>query len=156
LSQVSDGATHTALFSESVLGQALSLDDPQMDYKWLTLNTTYPMLTDARCNGAQKWNFEDGRQFAWVSGEFRCALYNHYYLPNSTTPDCVGDILVGASNAAINYSAYGWKAARSRHPGGVNLLMADGSLQFVLDTVDPYVWKAWGTRAGDEVIATSP
>jgi prepilin-type processing-associated H-X9-DG protein len=156
LSQVSDGATQTALFSESVLGQALSLDDPQMDYKWLTLNTAYPVLTVGECSGSQKWNYQDGRQFAWVSGEFRCALYNHYYLPNSTTPDCIGDIITGAKNPTTNYSAYGWKAARSRHPRGVNLLMADGSVQFVLDNVDPYTWEAWSTRAGDEVIVTTP
>jgi len=151
LSQVSDGATQTALFSESVLGQELSLDNPQMDYKWLSLNIPYPVLTVGGCNGAQKWNYQDGRQFAWVSGEFRCALYNHYYLPNSTTPDCIGDIITGPKNPATNYSAYGWKAARSRHPAGVNLLMADGSVQFVLDQIDPFVWNAWGTRAGSEV-----
>jgi prepilin-type N-terminal cleavage/methylation domain-containing protein/prepilin-type processing-associated H-X9-DG protein len=156
LSQVSDGATQTALFSESVLGEALSQDNPQMDYKWMTLNLAYPVLTNAGCNGAQKWNYEDGRQFAWVSGEFRCALYNHYYLPNSTTPDCIGDIITGARNPSTNYSAYGWKAARSRHPAGVNLLMADGSVQFVLDQIDPVIWQAWGTRAGNEVIATTP
>lgn len=155
LSQVSDGATHTALFSESVLGQALSHDDPQMDYKWRTLNLAYPVLTDAECSGAQQWNYEDGRQFAWVSGEFRCALYNHYYVPNSVTPDCIGDIITGAKNPSTNYSAYGWKAARSRHPGGVSLLMADGSVQFALDIVDPALWQAWATRAGNEVISSS-
>jgi prepilin-type processing-associated H-X9-DG protein len=51
------------------------------------------------------------------------------------------------------YAGYGWRAARSRHPGGVNVLMADGSGQFVEDGVDPAVWKALATRAGGEVAA---
>jgi prepilin-type N-terminal cleavage/methylation domain-containing protein len=153
LSQVSDGATQTALFSESVLGQAASHDDPQMDYKWLTLDLAYPVLTEAACSGAFQWNYEDGRQFAWVSGEFRCALYNHHYLPNSAAPDCIGDIITGARNPSTNYTAYGWKTARSRHPGGVCLTMADGSVRFVVDEVDQSVWAAWGTRAGNEIIS---
>jgi prepilin-type processing-associated H-X9-DG protein len=127
-----------------------------MDYKWLTLNLAFPVLTDAECGGSRKWNFQDGRQFAWVSGEFRCALYNHHYLPNSATPDCVGDIITGPANVTTNYSAYGWKTARSRHPGGVNLLMADGSVQVVIDEVDPFIWKAWGSRAGNEVMPSTP
>ena len=34
------------------------------------------------------------------------------------------------------------KAARSRHPGGVNVLFGDGSCHFVRDDIDPLVWKA--------------
>jgi prepilin-type processing-associated H-X9-DG protein len=42
-------------------------------------------------------------------------------------------------------------AARSRHPGGVNVVLADGSVDFYSDTIDEDVWKARGTRAGDEL-----
>jgi prepilin-type processing-associated H-X9-DG protein len=50
------------------------------------------------------------------------------------------------------YAGYGWRAARSRHPGGVNVAMADGSLRFVADDVEPAVWKAAATRAGGEAV----
>ena len=42
-------------------------------------------------------------------------------------------------------------AARSRHPGGVNVVMCDGSVQFVVDDVDLATWRAASTTKGDEV-----
>jgi prepilin-type processing-associated H-X9-DG protein len=51
------------------------------------------------------------------------------------------------------YAGYGWRAARSRHPGGVNVALADGAVRFVEDGVDPAVWKAAATRAGSEALA---
>jgi prepilin-type N-terminal cleavage/methylation domain-containing protein/prepilin-type processing-associated H-X9-DG protein len=41
----------------------------------------------------------------------------------------------------------------SRHPGGVNLLMGDGSVRFLKDTVNVDVWRALGTIRGGEVIS---
>ena len=43
------------------------------------------------------------------------------------------------------------ETATSRHPGGVNVLTADGAVQFVKQTVSPTTWKALGTIAGGEV-----
>jgi prepilin-type processing-associated H-X9-DG protein len=40
----------------------------------------------------------------------------------------------------------------SMHPGGVNLLLMDGSVRFVKDGVSPAVWNALGSRAGGEII----
>jgi prepilin-type N-terminal cleavage/methylation domain-containing protein/prepilin-type processing-associated H-X9-DG protein len=39
---------------------------------------------------------------------------------------------------------------RSTHPGGVQFCMADGSVQFLLDTVNNSIYKALSTRAGGE------
>jgi prepilin-type N-terminal cleavage/methylation domain-containing protein/prepilin-type processing-associated H-X9-DG protein len=44
-------------------------------------------------------------------------------------------------------------AASSYHPGGVNVLFADGSARFVKNTVSPVVWRALGTIAGGEVLS---
>lgn len=44
-------------------------------------------------------------------------------------------------------------AATSRHPGGVNVAFADGSVKFVKDSVDARTWRALGTIAGGEVIS---
>jgi len=41
-------------------------------------------------------------------------------------------------------------AASSRHPGGVNIAMLDGSTQFVSESIDFAVWWAYGSRAGAE------
>jgi len=41
--------------------------------------------------------------------------------------------------------------ARSRHPGGVNALLCDGSVHFIIDSVSITVWRSLGTIAGGEV-----
>jgi prepilin-type processing-associated H-X9-DG protein len=43
-------------------------------------------------------------------------------------------------------------AANSRHVGGVQILLCDGSARFVSENIDLGIWRAIGTRAGDEVI----
>ncbi len=41
-------------------------------------------------------------------------------------------------------------AARSMHPGGVQVVMADGSVHFISNGIGPTVWTALGTIAGSE------
>ncbi|MEX0642941.1 MAG: DUF1559 domain-containing protein [Pirellulales bacterium] len=143
--QMTDGTSKSALFSESVLGDPRpSGHDPQTEYKFSFLAP----LSDALCGGTVQWNVSDPRGFAWVNGEFRCALYNHRLTPNSATPDCMGVSIGG--DVRTRYTPYGWRTARSRHPGGVNLGLADGSLQFVADTIDASVWTALSTIDGGE------
>jgi len=144
ISQVADGTSHTALFSESLLGNpdgTLTQNDPQLDYKFIT----FPPLTTARCNSSQNWNVASGRGFSWANGEFRCALYNHFNTPNAPAFDCLGA-------AIASFTAYGWRAARSRHPGGVNVLTADGAVRFVQDSIDADVWRALATYKGNEIM----
>ena len=43
-------------------------------------------------------------------------------------------------------------ASRSRHPGGVQVGMADGSARFVPDSIDLTVWQAMGSIKGGEVV----
>lgn len=148
MSQITDGASHTVLMSESILGPhngSAVLKDPQFDYKFALAAP----LTDNICNLTPQWNIQDGRGFAWVNGEFRCGLYNHYYTPNQNVPDCLGT-LIGGTLETI-YTAHGWRAARSMHSGGVNVLLVDGSVRFFEDRVDPPVWRALSTRKGNEV-----
>jgi len=57
---------------------------------------------------------------------------------------CVGD----PANAAFRDYA----GARSRHPGGVNALLGDGSVRFIKDTITPLVWVALHSIAGGEVV----
>jgi prepilin-type N-terminal cleavage/methylation domain-containing protein/prepilin-type processing-associated H-X9-DG protein len=46
-----------------------------------------------------------------------------------------------------------WTAARSYHPGGVNTLMADGSVKFLKNTVNLFVWRGISSTKGQEVIS---
>ena len=44
--------------------------------------------------------------------------------------------------------------AQSAHPGGVNVLFADGGVRFVKDTIQMTTWMGLGTRAGGETISS--
>ena len=45
-------------------------------------------------------------------------------------------------------------AARSRHPGGVNTLFCDGSVQFVKNSINLYTWQSLCSSQGGEVISS--
>ncbi|MCF0234074.1 MAG: DUF1559 domain-containing protein, partial [Thermoguttaceae bacterium] len=45
-----------------------------------------------------------------------------------------------------------YKAARSKHSGGVNVGMGDGSVRFVSETIALDVWRALGSSQGGETI----
>jgi prepilin-type processing-associated H-X9-DG protein len=46
--------------------------------------------------------------------------------------------------------------ARSKHTGGVNLLMGDGSVQFVNDSITLAVWQAYSSPRGSDVTDSLP
>ena len=44
--------------------------------------------------------------------------------------------------------------AMSNHPGGVNAMMADGSVRFIKNTISVPTWWAIGTRGSGEVVSS--
>ncbi|GBD36117.1 hypothetical protein HRbin36_01238 [bacterium HR36] len=140
ISDIFDGTSNTALMSETLLGRGgpditnRSFADPKTTY--ISLGTTQ-QLDSATCQSANL--FKTNRQSTWADGAYPTALYNHWFPPNTPEFDC------------LRHSNPAWKAARSRHVGGVNVLMGDCSLHFVRDTVDLAVWRALATRAGGEI-----
>ncbi len=148
LSDIEDGTSNTVAMSESVLGTQSSTDrNIETSYKF---GFATP-LSDFACRTAPVWNYADARGFSWANGEYRTGLYNHKRMPNSDEADCISARLFGAPDTI--YTPYGWRGARSRHLGGVNVLMADGSMQFVTDSIDASIWTALSTRRTKEVIA---
>jgi prepilin-type processing-associated H-X9-DG protein len=47
-------------------------------------------------------------------------------------------------------------SARSMHPGGVQLAFCDGHVELIGDDVELNVWRAYATRAGNEIIDGNP
>jgi prepilin-type N-terminal cleavage/methylation domain-containing protein/prepilin-type processing-associated H-X9-DG protein len=148
LTDISDGLSNTAMASESTLGEgdegtSTPPPDPQTYFVYGSLNA------DGTCGGS-KYNYSNRRGFMWASGEMRCASYNHFLPPNSPIPDCVTNDL---SPGEGQYTAVGSRAARSRHTGGVNLLLGDGSVRFVSSSISAATWRQVGTRSGGEPIS---
>lgn len=151
---VSDGLSKTAAFSESILGDGPVATTSRTG---ITAATGYGYsfaspLTEAGCGRPLYYNLSDRRGFSWANGEYRTTLYNHFRRPNDPVLDCLS-ALMNTGDPAKLYAGYGWRGARSRHPGGVNVAMADGSVRFVDDAVDLAVWQAAATRAGGEALS---
>jgi prepilin-type N-terminal cleavage/methylation domain-containing protein len=150
---ITDGTSNTAMMSESLLGDGPENDvgpmpsisnAVQLVYAYTGFGTP---LSDAACASATEWNISNRRGFLWASGEMRCGSYNHYYTPNAPIYDCV-------TNDLTTYTSMAFRAARSLHTGGVNLLLGDGSVHFVSQNISPGTWRALATRSGGEVIGS--
>ncbi len=70
--------------------------------------------------------------------------YNHVMTPNGNTCDY---------GSPDNNHPQGALTATSRHSGGVNVMMMDGSVRFVKQTINPTTWWAIGTHANSEVVS---
>jgi len=79
----------------------------------------------------------------WTNGAPCNNLYNHVMPPN--TWSCA------TANTWNDWSA---ATASSRHPGGVNCAMMDGSVRFIKNSIAPGTWWALGTQAGAEVLSS--
>jgi prepilin-type processing-associated H-X9-DG protein len=80
-------------------------------------------------------------------------MYSHHRVPNDFNPDCrTGNPFGDATNAEWDLLALDG-AARSFHPGGVNVLYGDGHVAFVKDSIAVSVWRALGTRNGGELLS---
>jgi prepilin-type N-terminal cleavage/methylation domain-containing protein/prepilin-type processing-associated H-X9-DG protein len=96
----------------------------------------------------------------------RCEWWNDvttnfmtYLTPNSSSPDGLDSWCV--NNPARNepciaqgntYNLY--IGSRSRHPGGVNSLFADGSVRFIKNSVNFITWQALGSIQAGEVVSS--
>ena len=85
--------------------------------------------------------------------------YEHYDTPNSSNGDVMyPGICVAAPDMPCGTPGgtdmFGWhNAARSRHPGGVNVVFADGHTTFIPDAIDLAVWRALGARNDGTTLA---
>lgn len=148
---IRDGASKTVAMSESILGDGgesfggrVAAVDPQTAYAFVFQTP----LSDSLCASATQFNVSNRRGFAWVNGEYRCGLYNHYLPPNAELPDCLAPRLV--ADPSERFAAYGWRTARSRHPASVNVLLADGAVNTVAQEIDLAIWQSLSTRKAQD------
>jgi prepilin-type processing-associated H-X9-DG protein len=82
-----------------------------------------------------------GKGQDWTRSGFGYSLYNHVLGINDHTCTNAGLVDQGA-----------WTAG-SAHPGGANVLFADGHVLFVKDSIALATWRALGTRNGGEPVS---
>ena len=145
IADITDGLSSTVAFSESSIGTGVpvsSLPTDEQTQRRIVLEVpggTDP--TPAACSGGSgTWNPKRGEQ--WINGHYGNTLYNHYYTPNQKG---VWDCGNGSHNKGLT-------AARSNHIGGVTILLCDGSIRFVANSINPTTWRSLSTRAGGEVV----
>lgn len=152
VADIKDGLSNTVAFSESLRGPcdtpAISTT-PDLQVYGCTISGTGDVLMTiaASCDnndptaalGAKsKWN--GSRMAQWfMSNQEAGSILKARFTPNSPVPD-------------LNMARYWVNAARSRHPGGVNCGLCDGSTHFVKDSINQAVWHSLWTRAGGEVV----
>ncbi len=159
INQITDGTSNTAAMSESTFGSGLASGttltapqntmDPTLVAAYFGSGTTGSgnIMDPGSCWGNTYYSaqvtYSGQRGDRWINGGYNATAYNHYLTPNSATLDCFD-----------SGNRYGLKAARSRHPGGVNLLLCDGTVHFVSNSISLATWRALATRAGNEVLGS--
>jgi prepilin-type N-terminal cleavage/methylation domain-containing protein/prepilin-type processing-associated H-X9-DG protein len=103
----------------------------------------------------------DAADLGWMSGT-RATLRNTGFAPNRSK--LVGGALVldagfgnnvgvdpdtSTVNPALVVGGY-----QSRHPGGSNFLMGDGSVRFLKNSISPIVFRRLGNRADGELVSS--
>ena len=166
VAKIMDGLSNTAFFSERLMGSGknMATDFPEpsdvitspnrVDSPPPTRDQIYsdclnapPLISTFNFNSFGRWldgvDFSDGWPFAGYFG----TMYNHVATPNWKGSDCGN-----WSAIADTPGEHAIISARSKHPGGVNVLYGDSHVSFVSNNVDLGVWRAVGTRNGKEVV----
>ena len=153
---------------------------PAIEYRGGPGHTTPPMM--GRPGGVfyiNSWlafrNITDGTTQTVMVSEIRCPestidgrgimhypegpLFHHNRTPNSLAPDEIRTAWCQSTREAPCIGAYAaynsirdLRTARSYHPGGVNILMGDGSVRFGSESVDLAIWQAISSPDAGEIV----
>ncbi|QDT97768.1 DUF1559 domain-containing protein [Gimesia aquarii] len=141
---VTDGLSNTVFFSEHLIGSAApdstrGVANNTTDWNLASVwNATASSVSDSWClDNSATVTFQRGEK--WADGSVNDTGYNHFRNPNSRMNDC--------------YSRFASsKSARSRHIGGVNVLLGDGAVRFISENISLEIWQALASISGGEVI----
>ena len=132
MSSINDGTSNTLLYSEVVVGTGRG-------------GPPYAAPFDLR-------------GFSWWSS---AAVFTGWLAPNSTLPDvledrsyCIYPYQQNPPCIAPTAALLRTNAARSRHAGGVNVTLCDGSVRFIKNTINLNIWRALSTTKGGEVVSS--
>ena len=145
--EITDGTSNTALYGEIKRGGDGAHPELRV-YSipfgtWDAQKPASDLSPTPICDGSL--SFFDYTGLQYYRALLWTAWYTHTAPPNYKGRDCVRSVGVDRGHVA----------SRSYHPGGVNTLRADGSVAFIRESVAISVWRAYGTRAGGEILDAS-
>jgi prepilin-type N-terminal cleavage/methylation domain-containing protein/prepilin-type processing-associated H-X9-DG protein len=156
-----DGTSNTIFYSEGVVNPStagpgvrnVGVNNVPMDPSARILDArANPVAIQAAiqlCNqawqtGSAGFDTQKGRD--WAHGCMTQTLFNTIVPPNQyrwTHCSNTGSTTMAPFSNAMSY-----------HPGGVNTLLADGSVRFIKNSIAMNIWWGLGTRNGGEVISS--
>jgi len=148
LKSIADGTTKTAAYSERLINSSNIVKDTRRNLWYFGDGTTprsLPQLVDACSVTTTTSSTSDMVGGSWMSSVADFGnVYQHMMPPNSR--NCrYGSSAVqtySGSNIAMTPS--------SNHGDGVNVLFADGSVNWVSSTIDRRAWWAMGSRDAND------
>jgi prepilin-type N-terminal cleavage/methylation domain-containing protein/prepilin-type processing-associated H-X9-DG protein len=164
IATMTDGTSNTVAFAESTVGivsevrgqRLIGLVNVTFPAGALQLNSfNNPTAVNAAINTCSAAWLPGGsgspdiqRGDCWTQGAMCSTLFNTVVTPNGQSDEWTycGTYGSGACANIVNSDSY--------HPGGVNVLMADGSVRFIKDAINPLTWWGLGTISGSEVISS--
>jgi prepilin-type processing-associated H-X9-DG protein len=155
ISTFTDGTSNTAIYSEWVKGPGMTpgpdglgmvyvgQDSNVIDPSKGAIAASYAESLLCQASTTQQWG-EKGSW--WIYGG--TSIYSHTILPNMKACDHLDDSHqdVRGSVTTVNASSY--------HPGGVNVVFADGSVRFIKSSINYLTWYALATANGGEIVSS--
>ena len=142
--RATEGWPHTSGFRDNTSIILAAGNDPSSNVLFDSDARTAPS-----CSTGTPWS----STISYIGTEFERALYGTVYY-NHTLPPNWNKKNTSAQryNCGDTSISYFHVSASSYHTGGVNLVMADGSVRFVRDSINFVAWQAMGSKSGGEVV----
>ncbi|GAC1306661.1 MAG: DUF1559 domain-containing protein [Isosphaeraceae bacterium] len=140
---IKDGTSSTAAFSEWILGTNAnkSVRRTYITPTLLVAPNQFVAFADECRSLPDTGPFTLNRGVPWFVGGYGHTAYNHALEPNAKSCTNAGSVDDGA-----------WTAS-SFHPGGVNVVFADGHVSMI-GKINVNVWRALSTRDGEEPVSS--
>ena len=99
-------------------------------------------------------DINDMKGWRWALAPEGYSMFNCIQTPNDSQYP-IGGCRMNFQNGGAPWPDASFSiGAASNHPGGCNVLFADGSVRFVKNSINRYTWWGLGTKAGGEVISS--
>jgi prepilin-type N-terminal cleavage/methylation domain-containing protein/prepilin-type processing-associated H-X9-DG protein len=165
-----DGTSNTIAFAESLVGDnsnavpfhrnnattnaggaaaAQVADASAVSFQTVILPALNSCTQNYQAAAAGTFTGTVGNRWGW--GATAQTLFNTVVTPNSKQFPW-NSCRSSCANCGPDDSMF--SNAQSAHPGGVNVMFADGSVRFIKDSVSQQTWYALGTRANGEVVTS--